>query len=182
MNELAGAGFRLRPWRVGDAAALVVHANDARVSAALSDRFPFPYTAADARLFLGGVLGSPARSLAIEIDGSAVGGIGHVPGDGVHRIATQVGYWLGVAFWGRGVMSGALPLWCDHLLISHGFERLQAIVYANNPASARVLEKSGFVFEGVQRRAAIKRGEVLDVLMYARLRENRASSDTGQLS
>lgn len=166
---IAGPGFVLRPWRREDAASLQRHADDAEVSRFLSDRFPYPYTAADAEAFLDG----PAQTgtaWAISINDAAVGGIGVEPGRDVHRLTGQIGYWLGRAHWGRGLMSAALPLWCAHLFARYPFERLQAIVYAGNPASARVLERSGFVLEGIQRRAAIKRGEILDVLLYARLR------------
>ena len=49
-------------------------------------------------------------------------------------------------------------------------ERLQAGVFETNPASARVLEKAGYVREGRLRRAVVKDGRVLDLLMYARIR------------
>jgi len=48
--------------------------------------------------------------------------------------------------------------------------RVFATVYANNPASARVLEKCGFEREGVQKSAVVKRGELLDLFVYARVR------------
>ncbi|HUD41506.1 MAG TPA: GNAT family protein [Dokdonella sp.] len=173
-EAIAGPGFVLRPWRRDDAGSLRRHADDAEVSRFLSDRFPYPYTAADAEAFLDG-LAQTGTAWAIAIDagaaaGEAIGGIGVEPGRDVHRLTGQIGYWLGRAYWGRGLMSAALPLWCAHLFARYPFERLQAIVYAGNPASAKVLERSGFVLEGIQRRAAIKRGEILDVLLYARLR------------
>jgi RimJ/RimL family protein N-acetyltransferase len=43
-----------------------------------------------------------------------------------------------------------------------------ASAYANNPASARVLEKAGFVFEGRLRKNVIKDGQILDSLLYAK--------------
>jgi RimJ/RimL family protein N-acetyltransferase len=49
--------------------------------------------------------------------------------------------------------------------------RLYATVYANNPASMRVLEKAGFAREGTQKSAVMKRGELLDLVVYARTRE-----------
>jgi ribosomal-protein-alanine N-acetyltransferase len=49
-------------------------------------------------------------------------------------------------------------------------ERIYAHVFATNPASARVLEKAGYTFEGRLRRAVIKDGQVLDQLVYAVLR------------
>lgn len=173
-DVLIGSGFVLRPWRADDAESLQRHADDAAVSRFLSDRFPYPYTAADAKAFLDG-FAQAGTAWAIAIGdaadgGEAVGGIGVEPGRDVHRLTGQIGYWLGRTHWGRGLMSAAVPLWCAHLFARDPFERLQAIVYAGNPASAKVLERSGFVLEGIQRRAAIKRGEILDVLLYARLR------------
>jgi len=56
-------------------------------------------------------------------------------------------------------------------LEERGFLRLEAPVFETNPASARVLEKSGYFLECRQRRAAIKEGRVIDILMYVRLAE-----------
>ncbi len=46
--------------------------------------------------------------------------------------------------------------------------RISAEVFANNPASARVLEKAGFIFEGRLKNHVVKEGQVLDSLLYAR--------------
>jgi len=54
-------------------------------------------------------------------------------------------------------------------------ERLQATVLDFNIASARVLEKNGFVEEGLLRRAVIKHGRVHDLRMFARVREQETS-------
>ncbi|PYK07469.1 MAG: hypothetical protein DME66_01195 [Verrucomicrobia bacterium] len=43
--------------------------------------------------------------------------------------------------------------------------------YANNPASARVLEKSSFVLEGRLKNNAFKDGKLLDSLLYAKTRD-----------
>lgn len=165
--------FRIRPWRSADAESLQRHADDARVSAGLSDRFPYPYTIDDARNFLSAEMSHCSMAMAIEVDGVAVGGVGHEPGVDVHALRGQIGYWLGVALWNRGLMRRIVPLWVDHLFARHPhYQRLQALVYANNPASARVLALSGFRCEGVQRSAVIKRGVILDTQMWARLRDD----------
>ncbi|WP_440221967.1 GNAT family N-acetyltransferase [Dokdonella sp. MW10] len=171
MTTITGDGFTLRPWRAEDAEALARHANDEAVSRALSDRFPFPYTRADAEAFVVGPVAREGFAFAIEVDGEAVGGIGQTPGDNEYRIRSQIGYWLGRSLWGRGLMSRIVPVFCDHLLEHSAYERLQAFVLSGNMASARVLEKSGFVLEGVHRRALIKRDEIHDIAMYARLRD-----------
>jgi RimJ/RimL family protein N-acetyltransferase len=174
-----GEGFILRPWRLDDRDALVRHANDEGVSRGLSDRFPYPYTRQDADNFLSHPVEPPSLVLAIEIEGEAVGGIGMRPGEDTLRIGSQLGYWLGRQYWGRGLMSRIVPRWCAHVFANYGFERLQATVLSNNPASARVLEKSGFAREGTLRRAAIKRNEVLDLWMYAMLRPEADSARRG---
>ncbi|PZQ10691.1 MAG: GNAT family N-acetyltransferase [Rhodanobacter denitrificans] len=168
-DRLPCAGFLLRPWRADDVESLQRHADDAEVSRFLSDRFPYPYTTADAAAFLA----SPAATglvRAIEVDGVAVGGIGAQPGQDIFRMTATIGYWLSRAYWGRGLMRRAVERWSAHLLTRHPFERLEARVCVANPASARVLVHAGFELEGHQRRAMIKRGEILDVLLYARLR------------
>lgn len=180
MNDSApvvsGEGFILRPWSLDDRDSLVLHANDESVSRGLSDRFPFPYTVNDANAFLSHPAEAPSLVLAIEIEGNAVGGIGMRPGEDTLRIGSQLGYWLGRRYWGRGIMSRILPHWCKYVFANYGFERLQATVLSNNPASARVLEKSGFAHEGTLRRAAIKRNEVFDLWMYAMLRPRPEST------
>ncbi len=170
LPRIEGDGFVLRPWRAEDLASLVLHANDEPVSRSVSDRFPFPYTMADAEAFLAEPARPPMIVLAIEVDGVAVGGIDVRPGAAELRIGGEIGYWLGRRYWGCGIMSRVVTCWCAYLFSHYGYERLQATVFSNNPASARVLGKSGFQREGILRRAVIKGGRVLDLWMYAMLR------------
>lgn len=165
---------RLRPWRAGDADALVPLANDAEVSRGLADRFPYPYTTDDAQTFLRMAAARPREFFAIEVDGALAGGFGIRHGEDIYRLSATLGYWLGRAFWGRGLMSAALRGYTDYAFRAFGYQRLQAMVNANNPASARVLQKCGYTLEGTLRRAAYKRGALVDVWMYARLRDEAA--------
>ncbi|MBZ0120887.1 MAG: GNAT family N-acetyltransferase [Sandaracinaceae bacterium] len=160
----------LRRFRAADLHSLVRHANDRRVAASVRDVFPSPYTRADGERWLAhATAAGRANNLAIEIDGEVAGGIGMIPGEDVHRIRAEIGYWLGHAFWGRGVMTEAVTFFSRQLLEDRGFLRLEAPVFETNPASARVLEKSGFALESRQRRAVIKDGRVLDLLLYVKL-------------
>ncbi len=176
--RIRGDGFMLRPWQADDLDSLILHANDEWVSRTVSDRFPFPYTSKDAEAFLAEPTKPPAIVLAIDIDGAAVGGIDVRPGAAELRIGAEIGYWLARHHWGRGIMSRVVTSWCEYLFSHYGFERLQATIFSNNPASARVLEKSGFAREGILRRAVIKDGAILDLWMYAMLRPER--SDVNQ--
>jgi RimJ/RimL family protein N-acetyltransferase len=71
----------LRPFRRDDEPSLVRYADNRNVSRNMRDRFPYPYTAADAREWVARVSGqSPVANFAIVVDGAAVGGIGLEPG------------------------------------------------------------------------------------------------------
>ncbi len=99
----------LRPWRVGDEASLVRYADNRNVSRNMRDRFPYPYTAADADGWIKKAgAEKPATSFAIVVDGAAVGGVGIELGTDVFRRSAEIGYWLGEPFWGRGIATEAL--------------------------------------------------------------------------
>ena len=160
----------LRPWRSDDLAALVHQANNRHVWLTLRDRFPHPYTIDAGRAWLDAAgATNPPTALAIEADGVVAGGIGVVPGVDVHRHTGEIGYWLGQGFWGRGIATAAVAAFVPWVGDVHALTRVFADVFANNPASARVLEKCGFTLEGRMPRHIYKAGEYLDQLVYGRL-------------
>ena len=162
---------RLRPWRREDKQALLRHADSRKVWRNLADRFPHPYTEDDAeRWFALAAQAGPDVRLAIERRGEAVGGIGVDAGEGVFRHTGRIGYWLGEAHWGEGVATAAVRALVTRLFDGGRFERLETAVYAWNPASMRVLEKSGFAREGTLRRSVYKDGEFVDSVLFAALR------------
>jgi RimJ/RimL family protein N-acetyltransferase len=159
----------IRPWRLDDAGSLARHANNRKVWLAVRDTFPQPYTIDDAQKFIRGAIAEqPATRFCIEINGTAVGGIGVHPGQDVHRRTATVGYWLGEEFWGRGIMTEAVTAVTNFCFKNFPLRRISAEVFANNPASARVLEKASFTFEGRLKNNVVKDGQVLDSLLYAR--------------
>jgi RimJ/RimL family protein N-acetyltransferase len=134
----------------------------------LRDRFPHPYALADAHAFLQAALTTtPESNFAIAVEAAAVGGIGFTLHDDVERVSAEIGYWLGEAYWGRGIMTEALAAVTSHAIREHGLTRVFALPFEWNAASCRVLEKAGYVFEGRLRRSAIKDGQVIDQLLYA---------------
>jgi RimJ/RimL family protein N-acetyltransferase len=163
----------VRHWRMEDAPELTILADDRRVSRNLRDRFPYPYRLEDADRFLTmSTSMSPQTNFAIEVDGRVAGGIGYVLHSDVERVGAEVGYWLGVPFWGRGIVTAAVRAITVYAFATHPeLERLYAVPFLTNPASARVLEKAGYRLEGILRRSAIKDGQVLDQWMYAILRD-----------
>jgi RimJ/RimL family protein N-acetyltransferase len=160
----------IRDWRLSDAESLAKHANNRQVSLQLWDRFPHPYTIEDAKDFLARATSGKEQEkfYCIDIDGVAVGGIGLRPGEDVHRYTAEFGYWLGEEFWGRGIMTQVVRAFADYCFEKFSLNRISAQTYFNNPASARVLEKAGFVFEGRLRKNVVKDGQILDSLLYAK--------------
>jgi [ribosomal protein S5]-alanine N-acetyltransferase len=160
---------RLRPWASADGADLVAFANNRRVWRNLTDAFPHPYTKADAD---GWIITANAKGrsihLAIAWNEQAIGGIGAIAGDGMKIATADFGYWLGEPFWGKGIATAAAIALADWLMAERVFSRLQATVYEWNPASGRVLEKAGFIKEGVLRKSITKDGHLIDTVMYAR--------------
>jgi RimJ/RimL family protein N-acetyltransferase len=171
--KLQGTRCVLRLWRLDDAESLVKHANNINVARQLRDRFPHPYSRANASAFLKAAISAPEPSnLAIEVDGQAVGAIGYVSGIDVERYSAEIGYWLGEAYWGRGIVTEALVLMTMHVFDSMNMLRLFALPFADNAGSIRVLEKAGYVREAVLRSSSVKYGQPRDQLLYARVNEN----------
>jgi len=168
--RLAGEGFVLRAWQADDLEALLRHADDPQVPRGLSDRFPHPYTRADGEAFLAGrVVDLDHPVLAIEIDGQACGSVAVRPGRGERSHGAELGYWLGRQHWGRGWMTQVVATYLDWVVPALQLQRVEANVLDSNPASARVLEKNGFVEEGLRRSALLKPDGLHDLRLFGRL-------------
>jgi RimJ/RimL family protein N-acetyltransferase len=156
-----------------DAESLVRHANNINVARQLRDRFPHPYTRANASAFLKAATSAPeASNLAIDVDSYAIGAIGYVAGTDVERYSAEIGYWLGEAYWGKGIATEALILMTAHVFESMNMLRLFALPFADNGGSLRVLEKAGYVREAILRSSSVKYGQPRDQLLYARVNED----------
>ena len=165
--ELKGQGFTLRGWKKSDVTALQRNADNYKVFSCLIDRFPHPYTMADAVEWIDLMLKQdPILNFVIDVDGELAGGIGIELRADVYRKSAVIGYWLGESYWGVGIMSEAVKLVVDYAFANLEIHRLQAGIFSNNPRSMRVLEKAGFVKEGILKNSIIKNGVVLDEHVY----------------
>lgn len=161
----------LRPFRNTDAASVAHHANDREVWLNLRDLFPHPYTVADASAYIARVAAEvPVTRFAIEVGGEAVGSVSLKLGSDIERRSAEIGYWLGRAYWGRGIMSAAVGAATTYAWGELDLLRVFAVPFVCNPASARVLERAGYEREGTLRRSAVKDGVVLDQHLYAAVR------------
>ena len=87
-------------------------------------------------------------------------------------MSAEIGYWLGTAFWGEGIVTSAVAAVTRLAFGRHAeLRRIYAVPFVWSRASARVLEKAGYRLEGQMRQSVIKDGEVTDQFMYAILRD-----------
>jgi RimJ/RimL family protein N-acetyltransferase len=171
---LRGSRYGMRPFQTTDAVAVARHADDPRIAARLRDGFPSPYTLADAQHFIAAVAGTalPTVLAIVTAEDEAIGSIGLTPGLDVHRRVAELGYWLGVEHWGRGVVSAAVVE-----ITRYGFGvldllRIHADPFHPHPASERVLAKAGYHLESIARASAFKNGRVCDQAIWVRLRDD----------
>jgi RimJ/RimL family protein N-acetyltransferase len=166
---LETARLKLRPYVESDIAELLPLIGSREV-AATTLRIAHPYTEQDARGFFA-LAREPGKTwLAITLrgDGRHIGGVG-LRVDDSHQHA-ELGYWLGVPYWGQGYATEA-----TRELLRYGFEnlglhRIFASHFKHNPASGRILKKLGMRYEGCQREHLRKWDRFVDSELYGMLR------------
>lgn len=159
----------IRHFRNDDAEAVARHADNRNIAKNLRDAFPHPYTLADARRFIESATSMQPQTYfcMANAEDEAIGSIGFVLQKDVERFSAEIGYWLSEDYWGRGIVSEAMRAVTRYAMKTHNLIRVYAAPFAHNVASCRVLEKCGYVLEGRLHRAAVKEGQVCDMLMYA---------------
>lgn len=109
--------------------------------------------------------------------------IGAITLDNIRRGPSQsasVGYWIGPDFSRQGFMSEALAALVDHAFGALDLSRVEAACLAENAASRALLERSGFIREGVAESYLQIRGRWRDHLIYSNLREDRRRDVTSE--
>ena len=129
-----------------DAAVIADLANDRRI-AANTARLPHPYGIEDAERFLAAVNRQAGEAtFLIVLEEKPIG----VCGVDRRQDGPEIGYWLGVPYWGQGYATEAARGLIDYAFAKLRHETLQAGARVSNPASRRVLEKCGFQWTGVE--------------------------------
>lgn len=123
---------------------------------------------ADTRAFIEGDRASDGLdALGIYVDGRYVGGIGIRP-DPLHGDA-EIGYWIGSAHEGRGLISRACRALVDHAFGALGLHRVTIRVAPHNTRSRAIPERLGFTQEGVMREAGRSGLGAHDLVVYGLL-------------
>ncbi len=136
----------LRGPRRDDATAIAALANERRV-AENTARLPHPYRIEDAEQFIAEANTRTGDAcFVVTLDAAPIGicSVEQRP-DGA-----ELGYWLGVPYWGRGFATEAARAVVDYAFGELEHEALQSGARISNPASRRVLEKCGFQWTGVR--------------------------------
>lgn len=132
----------LRAPTLGDAKAVAKLANDRRI-AENTARIPHPYGLADAKAYIAWANETRDETafLVTLNDDTIIGacGVGQVEGEN-----PEIGYWIGVRYWGNGFATEAARAVVDYAFNRFEYEVLHSSARVTNPASRRVLEKCGF--------------------------------------
>ena len=167
-------GIRLRPFRPGDAPAVVAAVEDPAIRAALPE-LPDPFCESDAlaRFAAGAVQAAAGTGLELAVVDEGDGLLGGLdlalhpvdPGLG------ELGWWLAPGARGRGIMTAAVRLVADHASAALGVARLEALVEPGNERSAAVAARAGFAWEARRRAYRPGRSGRRDLDCWVRLAE-----------
>lgn len=134
----------------------------------LRDFMPNPYTLYDAETFIRISRGEdPVCTFSIDYKGEFVGVISLVPQGDVYRLNAEIGYWIGEAYWGKGIISKAIPMIVNYGFTQLSLQRVYAHVFEFNKASQKALLKSGFQLDYIAKKAIIKNGIIIDEHRYS---------------
>ena len=159
--------YAIRRYRFSDAEALTRHANNIKIWRNMQDTFPYPYTLEKAKWWINRTLEEEvASNFTITKDDEVIGGIGFLHRDNVFRKTMEIGYWLGEAHWGRGVVTQAVQAMIDYIFKKFDIACIEGRVFGWNVGSMRVLEKVGFEKEGILKKRVFKDGEYTDLHIY----------------
>jgi len=163
----------LRPFQIDDAPELQRLAG-AREVAEGTLTIPHPYPDGLATEFIAGRADyfasgeGAAWAITRREDGRLLGGIG------LHfyerHARAEIGYWLGVPYWGRGYATEAAAAVLEYGFRQRGLHRIYASHFTYNPASGRVMQKLGMRLEGTLREHVLRMGKPLDLVYYGILR------------
>ena len=167
---------KIRKWKLTDAKNIAVALSNKKIQDNLRDGLPYPYTEQDGIDFISSMLSAnedETFAFAITLDDKAIGSIAVFRQQNIHRQTAEMGYYIAQEYWGKGIMTDAVKQICEYVFKNSDILRIYAEPFAYNIGSCRVLEKTGFQYEGPLRNNAVKNGKVIDMKMYSLLREEQ---------
>lgn len=162
----------IRKWTTNDSGKLADICSRAD-RAYLSNRLPDPYTTDDALFWLKMTEkneGNQGIFRAILYEGEYVGNISVEKKEDVYAKDAEIGYFILPEFCSRGIATEAVRQICQEVFKTLDIIRITGLVYSPNIPSKRVLEKNGFVCEGLMKQAVDKNGSIYDLCIYGKYR------------
>ncbi len=176
--ELRTDSLLLRPFVLADAPTVQRLAGDRAVASGTLN-MPHPYGDGMAEEWISTHpqqfkdAASVTFALVLPQDGALIGAISLMGIDQQHERA-ELGYWIGTPYWNSGYCTQAARAVIDYGFGALGLHRIHALHLGRNPASGRVMEKVGMIYEGCQRQAVKKWGVFEDLKLYAILKTEYA--------
>lgn len=172
MHRHVSGPIHLTEIRPSDRSAFLHHLNDEDIHR-FTCRIPYPYTDASFDQWMEMIgqanerYGEPINWAIRHREAGLIGGVGFDNLIKGHR--AEIGYWLAKPYWGQGIMSLVVRHACEVAVREWQLARITAIVFENNLASVRVLEKNGFEHEARLRKYFKRDGIFSDAFLYARI-------------
>ncbi|XP_041025962.1 uncharacterized N-acetyltransferase p20-like [Juglans microcarpa x Juglans regia] len=167
-TELNLSKITLRPYNASDIDDFLMYAGDEKVTR--FTRWNTFSSKEEALFYIKDYCIPHPYCRSICIDDRSIGFIIITPQSGDDRFRADVGYALAAQYWGQGITTRAVKM-----AITEGLRdfpdviRFQALVELENKASQRVLDKLGFLREGVMRQYSFNKGKTRDMVMYSYL-------------
>jgi RimJ/RimL family protein N-acetyltransferase len=108
----------------------------------------------------------------VEVDGERAGTVGFSRVSERHRIAEVGRFAIHPSFRGRRLGDEAARAFQRHLLVDLDFHRIELQIYGFNERAIAHAERSGFVREGVRRKAYLRDGVWQDAVLFALVQED----------
>jgi len=115
--------------------------------------------------------GGQRLTTLIRRDGLLVGSIGLVRIDKVNRLG-EIGYWLRQKLQGQGIMTQCCRVLIDYAFQHRNLNRIEIYMLRGNAKSQGVPERLNFRLEGIRRQARLHKGQFVDELIYALLKQD----------
>lgn len=163
----------LRPFMLSDAAEVQRLAGD-RAIAAVTQAIPHPYEDGMAEDWIKSHPKQFAeeKSVVFAITFSETNLLCGAIGLSIHQEdnRAELGYWIGKPFWGNGYCTEAALAVLKYGFESLGLYRIYSSHFSSNPASGRVMQKIGMIYEGCLRQHLLKWGKFEDRVQYGILK------------
>lgn len=147
--EMVTERLVLRPWSLSDAPAMFALCSDPAVGPIAG--WPPHKSVDESTAVISSVLGPEAYAICLKSSGALVGCIELKLGErneiSPSDSSCEMGYWLGSAYWGQGLMTEAVREMQRHAFEDLGMDKIWIGYYDGNERSARVQRNCGFIFQ-----------------------------------